>query len=73
MKKKGLKNKNISISTLLTLYVLFGIIFILIVIGTDVSKYRVNDLFDINAAKVDNELNDLIATQDATIKKLKSK
>lgn len=71
MKKKGLKNKNISISTLLTLYVLFGIIFILIVIGTDVSKYRVNDLFDINAAKVDNELNDLIATQDATIKKLK--
>ena len=56
MKKKGLKNKNISISTLLTLYVLFGIIFILIVIGTDVSKYRVNDLFDIINKQNENNI-----------------
>lgn len=71
MKRKGFKNKNINIFTLLAIYLFFGVVFILIVIGTDISKYRVSDLFDINAAKVNNELSSIMKTQNDTIKKLR--
>ena len=71
MNKKGLKNKNISIFTLIFIYILFGLLFIMLVVGVNIDSIRVNDLFDINSRKVYDELSKLIDTQESSIAKIK--
>ena len=71
MKRKRVRNRNINVFTLLAIYLVFGFVFILIVVGSDVVKFRINDLFDINAKKIDNELLDIINEQNTTINKIK--
>ena len=71
MNKKGLKNKNISIFTLIFIYILFGLLFIMLVVGVNIDSIRVNDLFDINARKVYDELNKTIDSQNSSIAKIK--
>lgn len=71
MKRKRVKNKNINIFSLLALYIVFGFFFIMIVIGSDVVKFKINDLFDINASKVNNELLELMNEQNTTVEKIK--
>jgi len=71
MNKKGFKNKNISIFTLIFVYILFGLLFIMLVVGVNIDSIRVSDLFDVNSRKVYDELNKIIDSQDSSIAKIK--
>ena len=71
MKRRGLKNKNINIFTLIMIYLLFGALFIILVVGTNIDSFRVNDLFDVNSRKIYDELGKIIDEQDSTISKIK--
>ncbi len=71
MNKKGFKNKNISIFTLIFVYILFGLLFIMLVVGVNIDSIRVSDLFDVNSRKVYDELNKIIDSQDSSIVKIK--
>ena len=71
MNKKGLKNKNVSIFSLILIYILFGLLFIMLVVGVNIDSIRVNDLFDTNARKVYDELNKIIDSQNSSIAKIK--
>ena len=71
MKRRGLKNKNINIFTLIGIYLLFGLLFIILVVGINIDSLRVNDLFDTNARKVYDELDKIIDIQESAISKIK--
>ena len=71
MNKRGLKNKNVNIFSLIMIYLLFGLLFILLVVGVNIDSIRVNDLFDTNARKVYDDLSKLIDSQESSISKIK--
>ena len=71
MNKKGFKNKNVSIFTLIFIYILFGLLFIMLVVGVNIDSIRVNDLFDVNSRKIYDELNKMIDSQNSSIAKIK--
>jgi hypothetical protein len=53
------------------IYLLFGLLFILLVVGVNIDSIRVNDLFDTNARKVYDDLSILIDSQESSISKIK--
>ena len=71
MKRKRVRNRNINIFTLIAIYLIFGLVFISLVIGSDAVTFKINDLFDINAKKVNNDLLSLMNDQNTTVNKIK--
>jgi hypothetical protein len=66
MNKRGLKNKNVNIFSLIMIYLLFGLLFILLVVGVNIDFTNAIRVLDSNVsvAKVSIEYTDFGLVDD---------